>query len=212
MKIYLCGAHRTGKTKLAKLLAEHYKIEFLETKVANVISKNGTTTAKHLEAKSDAHETHELQRKISRYIDDMMMANRSKNFVTDRCMIDATAYSLHLFDEFSKTPELNDEENDQICAKYATLVSANYKAFTDHMRGDSYCFALLASDSIEFTKDEKSGGIDTQTFVEKKVLQLTKGRSNERIFVIPSEIASPEDRLKFIIQTINKNRILKKHK
>lgn len=210
MKIYLCGAQRTGKTLLAKALASHYKIEFLETKVANVISKNGTTTANHLEKEGDALEKHEMQRKISRYIDDTIMAKRRNSFVTDRCMVDATAYSLYLAEEFMKNRDLEDEVIDEVMSKYATLVSSNFKAFGDHMRGDSYCFALLANQSIEFTPDEKSGGITSQTFVEKKILQLTKDRKHERIFIIPSEIATPEDRVEFVVSTINKNRVLKR--
>ena len=89
MTIGLVGAHRTGKTTLARLYAEREQIEFVETSSSAVFKAFGYDP----KADYDFATRLFLQRKI---LDDMdkKYCNASGLFITDRTPLDALAYTL----------------------------------------------------------------------------------------------------------------------
>lgn len=88
-RIGLCGSHRTGKTTLAKTLAEELHLPFIQTQIQQVFEQLGLDPA----AKMDFNTRLEVQEYILISTKQIWQAAPSA-FVTDRTPIDFMAYLL----------------------------------------------------------------------------------------------------------------------
>ena len=86
----LAGAHRSGKTTTARMIAERMGIEFLETKVGDVFADLG------LDPKADLpfRQRLEVQNEILRTLDAQYAVRVGKPFVADRSPFDVMAYTI----------------------------------------------------------------------------------------------------------------------
>lgn len=88
MKIGLSGAHRTGKTTLAKALAEELGIEYLDASISGVYNKLGILPTDDL----SFSERFEIQLELINHLSGLY-ANRH-SFVTDRTPLDLIGYMM----------------------------------------------------------------------------------------------------------------------
>ena len=89
MAIGFCGAHRTGKTTLAREYAERFDLEFIETDVSQIIKDFGWDTKGEI----PIYDRIVMQREILKLTLEKYDES-DKNFVTDRTPMDMAAYTL----------------------------------------------------------------------------------------------------------------------
>lgn len=87
--IGLTGAHRTGKTTLAKAWAERNEIEFITPNVKGVIAEFGKTC----DQIDNVDSRIEIQRRILQACRSTFLKRR-KLFITDRTPLDVAAYTI----------------------------------------------------------------------------------------------------------------------
>lgn len=88
INIGICGGHRTGKTTLAKALAEKLAIDFAITSTSEVFKRHGLNPAQSFDFKTRLW----IQQQIVHA--SKQVWQQSSNFVTDRTPIDMIAYAL----------------------------------------------------------------------------------------------------------------------
>lgn len=86
----LCGAHRTGKTSLAKLYAERHGIKFVETSVSSIWRELGYDPAMTYDFETRLM----VQEEILKRIDLKLSEYAGTEFITDRTPLDMAAYTL----------------------------------------------------------------------------------------------------------------------
>ncbi len=86
--IGICGSHRTGKTTLAKALAEKLEIDLAITSTSEVFKQYGLDPAQPLDFKRRLW----IQQQIVQASEQIWQ--QSSNFVTDRTPLDMIAYTL----------------------------------------------------------------------------------------------------------------------
>lgn len=102
MRIYLAGAHSSGKTTLAKYISKKYNYPLI-TEVARSILSEEEISLKNLRIDIDLVDSY--QRRI--FEKQIQKENELKEFVSDRC-IDCLAYTAQhsrILNEISKTDE-----------------------------------------------------------------------------------------------------------
>jgi hypothetical protein len=87
--IGLCGSHRTGKTTLAKEIAEKTGLEFIQTSTSEVFSQNGLHPSQSMDFTTRIW----IQNKVISAAEKVWSDAREK-FITDRTPIDMMAYTL----------------------------------------------------------------------------------------------------------------------
>lgn len=102
MSYGLSGAHRTGKTTLAKAFSEATKVPFLETSTSAIMKEHGFDPMLDYPLSDRIH----IQNKI---LDGMEALYRSgpEIFITDRTPLDAAAYMLA---DITRAPSMQDIE------------------------------------------------------------------------------------------------------
>lgn len=88
--IGLCGAHRTGKTSLARAFAEKHKLEFVQTTVSQVFKDMGLDPAVTYDFKTRL----DVQEAILKCSDAQYAAAGAKQAITDRTPLDFLMYTL----------------------------------------------------------------------------------------------------------------------
>lgn len=89
--IGLCGAHRTGKTSLARAFAEKHGLEFVQTSVSQVFKDMGLDPAKHY----DFGTRMDVQEEILRRHDQLYAQHTKADLaITDRTPLDFLMYTL----------------------------------------------------------------------------------------------------------------------
>lgn len=89
MTIGLCGAHRTGKTTLARAYAEKNGIEFLETRSSAVFERLGLSPKEDYTFRVRLKIQEEILADAAR-----LYAGAGVDWITDRTPIDMLAYTL----------------------------------------------------------------------------------------------------------------------
>lgn len=87
--IGLCGAHRTGKTTLAKAWARHSSLEMVETTTSAIFTQHGINPAQPMDFATRLW----IQDKILTAAEEIWRAHAT-NFITDRTPLDMLAYTL----------------------------------------------------------------------------------------------------------------------
>ena len=88
--IGLCGAHRTGKTSLARAFAEKHGLEFVQTSASQVFKDFGMDAATRY-----AFDTRlSIQEEILKRFDAQYATVGAKPAITDRTPLDMLAYTL----------------------------------------------------------------------------------------------------------------------
>lgn len=88
--IGLCGAHRTGKTSLARLYAQKHGIPFLETSVSAIWRDLGYDPSQTY----DFNTRLIVQEEILKRVDAIYAERAGEEFITDRTPLDMAAYTL----------------------------------------------------------------------------------------------------------------------
>lgn len=90
MSVGLCGAHRTGKTTLAREFAHRHNIQFVETSVSAIWREMGLDPA----ASYDFETRLVVQEEILKRVDAKLAHYAGLDFITDRTPLDMAAYTL----------------------------------------------------------------------------------------------------------------------
>jgi len=89
VNIGLCGGHRTGKTTLAKTIANQYGIPFVPTQTSQVFREHGLDPAQPLDFAQRLWIQHHIINAAQQ-----QWATAANGFVTDRTPLDFLAYTL----------------------------------------------------------------------------------------------------------------------
>ena len=89
MSLGFCGAHRTGKTTLAEIIAARTGKPFVQTNTSDIFRQNGLNPALPLNFKARI----DVQKQILLSYEDIWRC-QSGSFITDRTPIDLMAYTL----------------------------------------------------------------------------------------------------------------------
>lgn len=108
MRIGICGAHRVGKSTLAKLYAKNMGVDFINGSVSQVFADFGLPVDDDLTPDVRMNVQEET---LERY---RLATDGRRAFVTDRTPVDYIAYTLATLGQ----AELSDEEFDRRVAKY----------------------------------------------------------------------------------------------
>jgi hypothetical protein len=90
MTVGLCGAHRTGKTTLARAYAQKRGIPFVETSVSAIWHSLGYDPAKEYDFATRLT----VQEEILKRVDAVYAKYAGLDFITDRTPLDMAAYTL----------------------------------------------------------------------------------------------------------------------
>ena len=85
----MCGSHRTGKTTLARLIAEQTGMEFVQTTTSEVFAQNGLHPSEPMEFSTRIWIQHKVVEAAEKVWQDA-----SGPFISDRTPIDMMAYTL----------------------------------------------------------------------------------------------------------------------
>jgi hypothetical protein len=90
MMVGLCGAHRTGKTTLARMYAKEAGIEFIETSVSAINKELGFDLSKE----HPFAERLSQQKMILDRVDEIYARHSGKKCIVDRTPLDMIAYTM----------------------------------------------------------------------------------------------------------------------
>jgi deoxyadenosine/deoxycytidine kinase len=141
LKIGFCGAHGTGKTTIARIIAENYDLKIIEGTMRNMWKKFGISDFEKLPADV---------RKTFQYYAILTQIEREEEvesgFVTDRTVLDNLAYTvlsaelnqveLRLYEALTKERLKN--------YTHFIYVPVEFKAEYEHLRADPETQAKLA--------------------------------------------------------------------
>ncbi len=102
MSLGFCGAHRTGKTTLAEIIANRIGKPFVQTNTSDIFRQNGLNPALPLNFKVRI----DIQKQILLSYQEIWKS-QSSSFITDRTPIDLMAYTLA---DIQGATEVNFEE------------------------------------------------------------------------------------------------------
>lgn len=189
-RIIFTGAHRAGKTTLAKAIAASTGIPFIDCSARQSIGE--LSTEEHLSVKGNGLRALEIQERIWDSILEKLKINKG-SVVADRGPVDVIAYNEHLMNL----------HNDP-------AITALFKAHSDKIKKDFR--KLLICDTLEtdtiafyvpplpfFNVDEKSASEDIQVSVDTSVSNNLSVYSNLDCYLhcIPDTMVDLDWRVKF---------------
>jgi hypothetical protein len=178
--IGFCGAHRTGKTTLARAVARHLDLPFCETSAGATFARLGRDP----KAEYPFAERLDIQRAI---LDDMAAAYRAtpEGFIADRTPIDMWAYTLAEVGRQTLSPALEHAYRD-----YEAALIETTKAHFD--------VAILVQPGIRVL--ETAGKAPASAGYIEHLNGLVRGLMDDarlqlRSYVIPRNVLPLESRL-----------------
>lgn len=101
----ICGSHRTGKTTLARTMAETSGLYFLESKVSDTFKRLGCDPRKDCDFEDRLYVQHQVLYDLER----LYLEAPTPHFITDRTPIDVYAYLLADVQRTTLTPVQEDD-------------------------------------------------------------------------------------------------------
>lgn len=102
--IGLCGAHRTGKTSLARAFAEKFELEFVQTSASQVFKDLGLDAATHYDFATRLT----IQEEILKRFDEQYAEVGAKPAIADRTPLDMLGYTMAEAIQHAVPAELQD--------------------------------------------------------------------------------------------------------
>lgn len=195
MKIAFSGAHRTGKTTIAKLAAKHLNTAYVSTKPA-------TTTAidiKTLEGlKGQLALTNRLRVQTDMMVKmgDLYLNNKGGFF--DRSMVDVLAYTLVHLDRINETYSPDRLEQQRIGTLIRNIVDRLVMAD----------FTFITVPNIPFVNESGKAGLDTQKEVQECIEWVAKTYlAPNRYFILPDWADTANAKLAVITDVLKAKRV-----
>lgn len=190
MALGLVGAHRTGKSTLAREFAKEKDIPFLATTASAVFKSMGLDPAQQYPFDVRL----EVQERILATFCDQYRSMSGRFFITDRTPIDMIAYTLAEVGPTTLTPEL-----EKRLEKY---VHACYKATNDF-----FSLLVIVQPGIEVVEEEGKASLSPMYIehVAHLVMGVTASESiKTQHFFIPRHVTAIEDRVKCVSSALNR--------
>lgn len=143
MTIGLVGAHRTGKTTLARLYAEREQIELVETSTSALFKELGFSPKADYDLKTRLF----IQRKVLDAMD-KAYCKASGVFITDRTPLDALSYTL--------ADVTRENINGELAKELEVYSSDCFKVLNRHFN-----ILMLVSPGIELIEEEGKAPANT---------------------------------------------------
>lgn len=191
--IGLCGAHRTGKTTLARAFAEGSKIAFVETRTSAVFARMGFDP----QADYDFRTRLQIQEEI---LNDAIALYQKQEggWITDRTPLDMLMYTL------SEVQRNNlDEQDEKALLKYTARCIATVNLY--------FSMVMLVQPGIELVADVSKAPINP-AYIEHLNSLIMGLMVDERIqpahFYIPRQMTDLDDRLECVGYACNRVRLV----
>lgn len=191
MNVYLSGAHRSGKSTLAPMLAKALGLEVVATTIAKTISESGLKFSDSHVAQKDPRKYLNLQFKVIENLRKELIS--STNAVFDRAMIDTFAYAGYAFNNMNMSENTNAKLQEDF-----DVLFLRTERFVEEVSKHGITFVLQPTESVIFTPDIKSAAQDSQETVNWFLVQSAPEMPNH--VVIPVDVSTPGDRLEFIME------------
>lgn len=107
--IGLSGAHRTGKSSLAKLFSDKYKIPYVETQVSKIISSLGFSSNVNYDISTRIDIQTEVLKETLK-----LWESQTTEFITDRTPIDMAGYMIANATQGELTKEFDEKFQEYI--------------------------------------------------------------------------------------------------
>lgn len=196
--IGIIGAHRTGKTTLARAFAERFGIEFVQTSTSEVIKSLGF----------DINESMSLADRL--YVQNQVLCDAeekykaaSEEFITDRTPMDMAAYMLGEITQARAAMLEEDRELDAAIEEY--LVNC-YKVTNRHFGS-----VFLLQPGIPYKEDEndKVTAAFSKAYIAQTDLLMKGLISDTRLMFKPYVFASSctdiEERITAVVNTLDRD-------
>jgi predicted ATPase len=194
--IGLTGAHRTGKTTLAKAFAEERGIPFLQTSASQVFKEIGLNPAVEypFEVRLD------VQERILQAFAEQYRSMGGKMFITDRTPIDMMAYTLAEVRANNLTPELSKRLD-------------KYLSSCVKLTNEIFAILVIVQPGIQVVAEEGKASLEGM-YIEH-IANLVMGITASEVihashFFVPRRTLSLEKRVKCVESAVD--RTLDRHK
>jgi len=181
MTVGLCGAHRTGKTTLARAYAQKRGVPFVETSVSAIWHSLGYDPAKEYDFATRLM----VQEEILKRVDAIYAKYAGLDFITDRTPLDMAAYTL------------GDAIGERVPADCQDRLTAYVRNCFD-VTNRRFGLVLLIQPGIPLVNAPGKAAMN-QGYIEhlnSLILGLTVDeRLTSLHYYMPRAIVSPEDRL-----------------
>ncbi|MFO7760803.1 MAG: AAA family ATPase [Thermodesulfobacteriota bacterium] len=179
--IGLCGSHRSGKTTLARAIAEKLEVQFIQTVTSEVFARNGLDPAEHLDSSRRITIQHEVLQEAEK-----VWEKAEYFFVTDRTPIDMMAYTL------VDTGRINGVEFTELKKYFDCCYSITNRFF--------YCLFLLEP-GIPIIYEEGKAALN-RSYIEHLSVLMKGFTLDDRlecpVRIVPKEMLALEDRLAWV--------------
>lgn len=183
--IGLCGSHRTGKTTLAKEIAEKTGLEFIETSTSEVFSRNGLHPSEPMDFATRIW----IQNKVVS-VAEKVWSDAQERFITDRTPIDMMAYTLADIDGTSSVDFPALEEYLEHCFRV-----------TDSL----FSHLFILQPAIPLIHEEGKAALN-RAYMEHLNILMQGLCCDERLHcpvtVVPRDIIPLDDRVKTIVEIL----------
>ena len=190
--IGLCGAHRTGKTTLARVFAEKHGLAFVETSLSAIFKDMGYDPAE----KFDFATRLTIQEEILKRTDAMYAAIGAKLAITDRTPIDYIAYTL--------ADAVGDAVPEALQERFAKYVQDCID-----VTNKRFCALLVVQPGIQIVAEEGKAVLN-KAYIEHLNALILGLTVDERIrpahFYLPRTMLEMEDRLSAVEYALNRTR------
>jgi len=197
-RIGLTGSHRTGKSSLAKMLAELIEVPYLDM----AIGKNAVWNIFNSHDNVTFAERLVIQKRLLADVEQVLKdQKKNESFVSDRTPVDLLSYLLCNID--STTSELFDEEVEEFIAK-CRILTLKY-----------FDMIFVVQPGILFEKNEgKNGKVYNSIAYQESLTNSCIGFLHRLIYsptyrgrmlfrVIPSDLIFLDDRVQWMLMELN---------
>lgn len=181
----LTGAHRTGKSTLARMVSEKYNIPFIQTQVAGIIKKLGYSANIHYNISTRIKIQHAVLEETVELWD-----KQQSTFITDRTPLDMVGYMIANATQDELTHEYDIEFQDYVSK--CIFLSNQY-----------FSNIIFVPPAIPVIEDEGKANI-TKTYINHIAYSILgcielnkKHMPNVKFDILPEQVISLYDRVEF---------------
>lgn len=198
-KIGFSGAHRTGKTTLAKAFAEKHGFAFHETKVTSTFAQQSARAMESMTGPEGFKARLAQQEMITHHIAKILIYSEPKA-VFDRTMLDVYAYTSYYLRQQMNT---FNHDGRHIEALYRLLGEVVQRMVLQD-------FTFVIQTGIPYHEDATKASQESQQIINDLIVKAAEAYlPANRYFVVPKEIVSFDERMEVVYDVCKTLKLIK---